>query len=158
MRRNPHFPLAGAKLWDRLGNLVISYQLYTGYLNDTFMITCPGPNAKSQHQAVRDTLDVISSKWKLVILPVLLVRKYPFKELSREIGISPRMLAKELQEMEAHQLVKRTVRDTRPVTVEYESTAHSQTLLRVVHAMSEWGYLHHETIIGKRRVGDPAAA
>lgn len=72
------------------------------------MTTCPGSNAKSQHQAVRDTLDVISGKWKLVILAALLQRAYRFKELSREIGISPRILSKELQDMEQHRLVKRT--------------------------------------------------
>ena len=101
------------------------------------MLICPGSAAKSQHQAVRDTLNVISGKWKLVILAVLLERKYRFKELSREIGISSRVLAKELREMETHQLVKRTVCDTWPVTVEYDNTPHSQTLLSVVRAMSD---------------------
>lgn len=119
------------------------------------MPTCPGSTAKSQHQAVRDTLDVISGKWKLVILAVLLQRTYRFKELSREIGISPRILSKELQQMEQNQLVKRTVCDTRPVTVEYASTPHSRTLLSVVQAMSDWGYLHHEAVVGTRRPDDP---
>jgi DNA-binding HxlR family transcriptional regulator len=107
------------------------------------MFACLGPATKSQHQAVRDTLEVISGKWKLVILAALLARAYRFKELSREIGISPRILSKELQELEAHQLVTRTVCDTRPITVEYASTPHSQTLLAVVQVMSDWGYLHH---------------
>lgn len=121
------------------------------------MLICPGSAAKSQHQAVLDTLDVISGKWKLAILAVLLQRTYRFKELCREIGISPRMLSQELRELEQHQLVKRTVCDTRPITVEYESTAHSRTLLPVVQAMSDWGYLHHETIVGRKRLDDPAA-
>ena len=121
------------------------------------MLICPGSHAKSQHQAVRDTLDVISGKWKLVILAALLQRPYRFQELSREIGISPRVLSKELQEMEAHQLVSRTVCDTRPITVEYASTAHSRTLLSVVQAMSDWGYLHHEAVVGTRRPDDPAS-
>jgi len=120
------------------------------------MRTCPGSTSKSQHQAVRDTLDVISGKWKLVILAVLLERKRRFRELSREIGISPRILSKELEEMEASKLVKRTVCDTRPITVEYESTPHSHTLLAVVQAMSDWGYLHHEAIVGTKRPDDPA--
>jgi DNA-binding HxlR family transcriptional regulator len=119
------------------------------------MLVCPGSATKSQHQAVRDTLEVISGKWKLVILAVLLARKYRFKELSREIGISPRILSKELQEMEQHQLVTRTVCDTRPVTVEYASTPHAQSLLSVVQAMSEWGYRHHEAVLGSKRVDDP---
>ena len=115
------------------------------------------PTCKPKYQAVRDTLEVISGKWKLVILAALLERKYRFKELSREIGISPRILSKELQEMELHQLVKRTVCDTRPITVEYESTPHSQTLMSVVQAMSDWGFRHHEAVVGKKRPADPAA-
>jgi DNA-binding HxlR family transcriptional regulator len=108
--------------------------------------------------AVRDTLEVLGGKWKIVILAALLGRPYRFKELSREIGISPRMLAKELQELEQDQLVTRTVCPTRPITVEYASTPHSQTLLPVVRAMSDWGFLHHEAIVGKKRPGDPSAS
>lgn len=65
------------------------------------------------------------------------------------------MLSKELQEMEANRLVTRTVCATRPITVEYESTPHSQTLLAVVQAMSDWGYLHHEAVVGTKRPDDP---
>lgn len=110
------------------------------------------PACRSAHHAVRDTLDVISGKWKLVILAALMERKMRFKELSREIGITPRILSKELQELELNQLVKRTVCDTRPVTVEYESTPYSLTLHEVVQAMHAWGNLHHETIVGKKRL------
>ncbi|MBC8084039.1 MAG: helix-turn-helix transcriptional regulator [Hymenobacter sp.] len=106
---------------------------------------------KTTNRALRDTLDVIGGKWKLVILAVLLERTHRFKELSREISISPRILSKELQEMELNQLVTRTVCDTRPVTVEYAATPYSHTLRPVVMAMREWGLLHHQTIVGKPR-------
>jgi DNA-binding HxlR family transcriptional regulator len=119
------------------------------------MYSCPGEAPKSQYQAVRDTLEVISGKWKLVLLAALLTRPFRFRELSREVGITPRLLAKELQELEQHQLISRTVCDTRPITVEYASTAHSRTLLPVVQALSDWGYLHHEVIVGHRRPDAP---
>ncbi|MDF7815245.1 helix-turn-helix domain-containing protein [Hymenobacter sp. YC55] len=115
----------------------------------------PQPYASRQcrdsHRAVRDTLDVVSGKWKLVILAVLLEEKQRFKELSRKIGISPRILSKELQELELHKLVTRTVCDTRPVTVEYAATDHAQTLGDVIHALYQWGHLHHATVIGRER-------
>ena len=116
---------------------------------------------KSAHRAVRDTLEVISGKWKLVILAALMEQKMRFRELSREINISPRILSKELQELEMNRLVTRTVCDTRPITVEYEATDYSRTLREVVQAMHAWGSLHHETIIGKKRldtvVSEPAS-
>jgi DNA-binding HxlR family transcriptional regulator len=114
-------------------------------------LAAPPATCKATHRAVYDTLDVIGGKWKLVILAVLLERTYRFKELSREIGISPRILSKELQELEQHQLVTRTVCDTRPITVEYSATAYSRTLYQVVAAMREWGLTHHQTIVGKPR-------
>ena len=109
------------------------------------------PACKTTHRAVYDTLEVVSGKWKLVILAVLLERTYRFKELSREIGISPRVLSKELQELEQHQLVTRTVCDTRPITVEYAATPYSRTLHSVVAAMRDWGLTHHQTIVGQPR-------
>lgn len=120
----------------------------------------PHPHAsrgcRDAHRAVRDTLDVVSGKWKLVILAVLLEEKQRFKELARKIGITPRILSKELQELELNKLVTRTVCDTRPVTVEYAATEHAQTLGEVIHAMYEWGNLHHATVIGRPRVQEAA--
>lgn len=107
---------------------------------------------RSAHQAVRDTLDVVGGKWKLVILTALRERKYRFKELSRALNISPSILSKELQEMEMDKLVTRTVHNTTPQTVEYEATEYSKTLGEVIQAMRNWGELHHETIVGKKRV------
>lgn len=115
----------------------------------------PRPECKSAHRAVRDALEVLSGKWKLVILTALMEHKMRFRELSRELKISPRILSKELQELEMNRLVKRTVCDTRPITVEYEVTDHSRTLHEVVQALRTWGILHHDTIIGKK---SPAAA
>jgi len=104
---------------------------------------------KKARLAVQDTLDVVGGKWKLVLLTILMNGKKRFRELSREAGISPRILSKELQELEMHGLVSRTVCDTRPVTVEYALTPYSETLKEVLEAMSRWGQQHRKKIIGK---------
>ena len=109
------------------------------------------PECRAAYRAVRDTLDVVSGKWKLAILAVLLHETQRFQELSRRLGISPRVLAKELVELEQHHLITRTVCDTRPVTVAYAATAHAQTLRDVIHAMHRWGTLHHATVVGPVR-------
>lgn len=97
--------------------------------------------------AIRDTLDVVGGKWKLVLVSVLQGGKKGFNELSREAGISPRILSKELQEMEMNGLVSREVCNTKPVTVRYELTEYSHTLNDVLKAMEKWGSEHRQKII-----------
>lgn len=97
--------------------------------------------------AIRDTLDVVGGKWKLVLISVLRSGKKGFNELSREAGISPRILSKELQELEMNGLVNRKVCDTKPVTVQYELTSYSGTLNDVLSAMEKWGYQHRNKIV-----------
>jgi DNA-binding HxlR family transcriptional regulator len=104
---------------------------------------------RKARMAVRDTLDVVGGKWKLVLLAVLRNGKKRFRELSREAAISPRILSKELHELEMNGLVSRTVCDTRPVTVEYALTPYSETLSGVLDAMEKWGQQHRLKILGK---------
>ncbi|PPK88366.1 HxlR family transcriptional regulator [Neolewinella xylanilytica] len=122
------------------------------------MLDVQSPVCKSHHRAMRDTLDVISGKWKLLILSALKERTVRFNELTRELEISPRILSRELKDLERNKLVKRTVRKTRPVTVEYERTAHAATLDPLIEAVYEWGYLHYERVAGTKRPHDPTEA
>ena len=101
--------------------------------------------------AIRDTLDIVGGKWKLVLITVLRSGRKGFNELSREAGISPRILSKELQEMEVNGLVSRHVRDTKPITVQYELTEYSQTLNDVLAAMESWGSRHRQKIVARNR-------
>lgn len=96
---------------------------------------------------IQDTLDVVGGKWKLVLISILRDGKKRFLELAREADISPRILSKELQELEMNGLVSRTVCDTRPVTVEYALTPYSETLSEVIIAMHKWGQQHRNKII-----------
>jgi len=97
--------------------------------------------------AIRDTLDAVGGKWKLVLIAVLQSGKKGFNELSREAAISPRILSKELQEMEMNGLVSRKVCNTKPVSVQYELTPYSETLSDVLNSMEKWGLQHRNRII-----------
>ena len=99
--------------------------------------------------AIQDTLDIVGGKWKLVLITILISGKRRFKELTREAGISPRILSKELYEMQMNGLVTRTVKDTRPVTVEYELTPYATTLRNVLEPMEAWGRNHRKKIMVK---------
>lgn len=95
--------------------------------------------------AVNDTMNVLTGKWKLPIMASLIFGKKRFKEIEREIPkITPRMLSKELRELELNGIVKRTVHDTVPVIIEYEFTQSGRNIKSVLDAMVEWGLAHRK--------------
>lgn len=98
--------------------------------------------------AVNDTLNVINGKWKLPIIGSLLFDKKRFTEIQRNIPkITARMLSKELKDLEMNGMVKRTVYDTIPVSVEYELTDSARSLGEVLDKMLEWGLQHRKAVL-----------
>ena len=99
---------------------------------------------------VRDALDVISGKWKLQIIISISSGNKRFREIERSIDkITSKVLAKELKDLEEHQLIKRTVYDESPVLVEYTATPYSDSLQDVISALRKWGLNHRKKILGK---------
>lgn len=66
------------------------------------------------------------------------------------VGISNKMSSIELKELEINKLVKRTVLDTHPVTVQYELTKHGKTLQTIINNVTDWGIAHRKEVIGKK--------
>lgn len=104
---------------------------------------------KKRMRAVQDSMDVLNGKWKIAIVSsICCYGKRRFSDISNDIeGISNRMLSKELKELEINRLVKRTVLDTQPITVQYELTEHGDTLQTVISHLMDWGIAHRKTII-----------
>jgi DNA-binding HxlR family transcriptional regulator len=99
---------------------------------------------------VKDALDILSGKWKLQIILSLTFGKKRFKQIQREIpGLTPKMLSKELKELEMNELVDRKVYDTAPVTVEYELTPYGRTLKPLIGELHKWGSKHRKKIIAR---------
>lgn len=97
--------------------------------------------------AVRDTLYVVNGKWKLLMLVSLMTGPKRFKELQRDLeNITPKVLSKELRDLELNGFIKRRVYDTTPVTVIYERTEYADSLSSVINEMREWGMKHREHI------------
>lgn len=104
---------------------------------------------KKEMMAVRDSMDVLSGKWKIsIISSICYYNKRRFSDILNDInGISNKMLSKELKELEINKLVKRTVLDTQPITVQYELTDHGKTLQTIIRNLTEWGVEHRKKII-----------
>jgi DNA-binding HxlR family transcriptional regulator len=99
---------------------------------------------------VRDALDILSGKWKLPIIIALSFGNRRFSELAKQVhGITDKMLSKELRELEMNELVKRTVHDTVPVTVEYSMTTYGETLEKLIEELQTWGTQHRKRILKK---------
>lgn len=89
---------------------------------------------------IRDILDVIGGKWSIPIIHTLFDGTKRFRELERSIpGINTRMLVKELKNMEANNIVERTVYPTVPPTVEYTLTEKGKQLEPVICELHKWG-------------------
>lgn len=103
--------------------------------------------------AINDTLNVISGKWKIPIIASMLFGKQRFTEIQRNIPkITPRMLSKELKELELNGIVKRTVYDSIPVTIEYELTESAKQLDDVMNSMIKWGINHRKGIFEENKL------
>jgi DNA-binding HxlR family transcriptional regulator len=97
---------------------------------------------------IKDALDVLNGKWKLQIILSLSFGKKRFKQIQREIpGLTPKMLSKELKDLEINDLAERKVYDTLPVSVEYELTPYGKTLNPLIKELYTWGTKHRKRII-----------
>ncbi|OGX87941.1 winged helix-turn-helix transcriptional regulator [Hymenobacter coccineus] len=94
-------------------------------------------------QALRHALAVLNSKWKLPLIVALRTGTRHFRGLERSVaGISTKVLAKELKDLEAQQLISRTVYPGPPVVVEYQLLPYAQLLDPVIEVLKEWGLQH----------------
>lgn len=108
-------------------------------------------NCLKNIRGIKDTQDLLSGKWKIAIIGALYFnKKFRFMDLGRHLeGIAPKVLSKELKDLEMNQLVKRTVKHTMPITVEYELTSHGKSLNKVIEAMGEWGIEYRKALMAK---------
>ncbi len=102
--------------------------------------------------ALNDSLNVISGKWKLPIIASILHGMNRFKDLQENIDkITPRMLSKELKELEINGIVERKVYNRTPVLIEYTLTDSGKNITTVIDAMLDWGFTHRKEAMKTRQ-------
>jgi DNA-binding HxlR family transcriptional regulator len=106
---------------------------------------------KKRMRAVQDSMDALNGKWKIpIISSICCYGKRRFSDILNDVeGLSNRMLSKELKELEINQLIKRTVLDTQPISVQYELTEHGDTLQTIISNLTDWGDVHRKKIVRK---------
>ncbi|MEU0557193.1 helix-turn-helix domain-containing protein [Dactylosporangium maewongense] len=100
---------------------------------------------------VRGLLTTIGDKWTLVVIATLVAGPRRFTEIQRGIdGISHRMLAKTLRDLERDGLVSREAHAEVPPRVVYELTPLGRTLLDPVDGLVRWVGEHGRTVLANR--------
>ncbi len=99
---------------------------------------------------VATTVQLIGSKWKLLILRNLLTRPWRFNELQKNLdGISQKVLTDSLRSMEADGIITRTVFPEVPPRVEYALSDLGESMRPVIRTMEEWGSSYRENCESK---------
>ena len=95
---------------------------------------------------VATTVQLIGSKWKLLIMRNLLSRPGRFNELKKDLdGISQKVLTDSLRSMEEDGIITRTVYPEVPPHVEYALSETGESMRPILNAVQEWGTNYKES-------------
>ena len=105
---------------------------------------------------------LLGDTWTLLIVHYLAEGPRRFSELETVTGMSPRVLAGRLRELEGQNMLTRTQYPEIPPRVEYELTEKGKAALPILQALRGYGahYLNDDcsTVLDARRTRQPATA
>ena len=98
--------------------------------------------------ALKNAMNVINGKWKLAIVATMIKQPRRFNEIERLLqGITPRMISKELKELELNNVVhKIDCLDSKSgrMTAMYDLTESGRKLEKLMVQMAVWGQEHKD--------------
>jgi DNA-binding HxlR family transcriptional regulator len=104
---------------------------------DVFNPACPS----------RHALELVSSKWALLVVPALADGPLRNNELLRRVGgVTQKMLTQTLRDLERSGLVIRTDHATVPPHVDYRLSRLGLSLSRTLVALDRWAETHHAAL------------
>ena len=91
----------------------------------------------------RDAVELLSDKWRIVVLHLLTPGPLRTSQLQRAIGrVSPKMLTQTLRGLERDGLIERLVGSVVPARVEYQLTAMGQSVIPLLRDLCHWAKDH----------------
>jgi len=104
-------------------------------------LTCP----------IQRTIAFVGDKWKIIVLHTLTTGTKRFGELQRAMeGITPKVLTRQLRDLERDGLVARHVHPQVPPRVDYTLTPLGESLMPVLKQLHDWAVAHADEIAGAR--------
>lgn len=89
-------------------------------------------------RSIRNVVEIFSGKWSFLVIEQLHIGTMRFNELGKSLQVSTKSLTDTLRHLEEHGIVRREVKPTVPVTVEYSLTEKGRGFDNVLIAMKEW--------------------
>ncbi|MDZ5078776.1 helix-turn-helix domain-containing protein [Nesterenkonia sp. HG001] len=112
---------------------------------NVMVATCPS----------RTSLARIANKWTAMIVIALSRGRLRFGEIRRAVdGISGKVLADTLRDLERDGIVSRTAYDEMPPRVEYDLTPLGRSLREPLTALGQWAEAHIEEVEAARAAYD----
>ena len=106
---------------------------------------------------VATTVQLIGSKWKLLIMRNLLIRPWRFNELRSSLeGISQKVLTDSLRAMEKDGIIIRTVYPEVPPHVEYSLSDLGESMRPILDSMEAWGKSYQTMVLADETPGQNA--
>jgi DNA-binding HxlR family transcriptional regulator len=97
------------------------------------------PSVFDPECSARDALELIASKWAILILTALVEGPMRNGALLRKVGgVSQKMLTQTLRDLECNGLVARRTLGTVPPHVEYRLTLLGKSLSRALQGLDRW--------------------
>jgi DNA-binding HxlR family transcriptional regulator len=115
----------------------------------TTKLTCP----------IQQTVALIGDKWKILVICTLKGGTKRFGELQRALnGITPKVLTRQLRDLERDGLVSRAVFAEVPPRVEYALTPLGLSLLPVLDQLHDWATRNSALLLARRAKPEDSAA
>lgn len=100
----------------------------------------------------REIVDILASKWVMLIIPLLLQAPKRNAELLRGVaGISQKMLTQTLRSLEHRNIVARHDFQEIPPRVEYSLTPLGRSLADILVSLDEWVIAHYDEMIANEK-------
>ena len=98
---------------------------------------------KEDGMALTEIADLFAGKWRFIILAILIVEDKRFTELQQLLpSITPRMLSKELKDLEMSGIVIRRTDNRNLVSISYSISSSARELEPVFMQLFEWAKRH----------------
>ena len=112
---------------------------------------------------IQRSMAMIADKWKVIVIFNLGQGTMRFGELQRALeGITPKVLTRQLRDLEADGLVSRRVHPEIPPRVEYSLTPFGRELLPILDQLHTWAMRNSKKLLsnhedGQKKERTPAA-